>query len=194
MREVVGKTELQPILTTGRGDVQTQTAALMQKTLDAWGAGITITDVQISNVSPPQEVLAAFRDVQSAEQDRNSAVNEANGYRNKVLPEAKGDAARIVQEAQAYKEQAVREATGDTSRFNAIYGEYRRAPDATRERLYLETMERVLQHSNKVVVSGKGLTAPVILPPDVFRPRGAPPAAAPVAPTPPDQSAKAAPQ
>ncbi len=195
MREVVGKTELQPILTTGRGDVQTQTAALMQKTLDAWGTGITVTDVQISNVSPPQEVNAAFRDVLSAEQDRDSAVNEANGYRNKVVQEAKGDAARIVQEAQAYKEQAVREATGDTSRFNAIYNEYRRAPDATRERLYLETMERVLQHSNKVVVSGKGLTAPVILPPDVFRPRAAaapPPAPAP--PAAPDQTPRGAQQ
>ncbi|HEY0436516.1 MAG TPA: FtsH protease activity modulator HflK, partial [Phenylobacterium sp.] len=158
MREVVGKTQLQPILTTGRGDVQQQTAALMQRTLDAWGAAITITDVQISNVSPPQEVNAAFRDVQSAEQDRDSAVNEANGYRNKVVQEAKGDAARIIQSAQAYKEQSVREATGDTSRFNAILGEYRRAPQATRDRLYLEAMERVLEKSNKVVVSGKGLT------------------------------------
>jgi len=194
MREVVGKTELQPILTTGRGDVQTQTAALMQRTLDAWGAGITVTDVQISNVSPPQEVNAAFRDVLSAEQDRDSAVNEANGYRNKVVQEAKGDAARIVQEAQAYREQSVREATGDTSRFNAIYGEYRRAPDATRERLYLETMERVLQRSNKVVVSGKGLTAPVILPPDVFRPRAAPVPAAPAAPAVPDQTPRGAQQ
>jgi membrane protease subunit HflK len=153
----------------------------MQKTLDAWGAGITITDVQISNVSPPQEVLAAFRDVQSADQDRSSAVNEANGYRNKVVQEAKGTAAAIVQAAQAYKEQSVREATGDTSRFNAIYNEYRRAPEATRERLYLEAMERVLEKSNKVVVSGKGLTAPIILPPDVFKPR-APAAAAPAPP------------
>ena len=185
MREVVGKTQLQPILTTGRGDVQVQTAALMQKTLDQWGAGIRIMDVQISNVSPPQEVNAAFRDVLSAEQDRDSAVNEANGYRNKVVQEAKGDAARIIQEAQAYKEQSVREATGDTSRFNAIYAEYRRAPEATRQRLYLETMERVLAKSNKVVVSGKGVTAPVILPPDVFRPRAAAPAAPP--PTPPAQ-------
>jgi len=88
----------------------------------------------------------------------------------------------------------VREATGDTSRFNAIYGEYRRAPDATRERLYLETIERVLQRSNKVVVSGKGLTAPVILPPDVFRPRAAPVPAAPAAPAVPDQTPRGAQQ
>ena len=173
MREVVGKTELQPILTTGRGQVQQQTADLMQKTLDAWGAGIRIMDVQISTVSPPQEVNAAFRDVQSAEQDMDSAVNEANAYRNRVVNEAKGDAARITNAAEAYREQSVRTAQGDAARFNSILGEYRHAPQATRQRLYLETMERVLANSNKVIVSGKGTTAPIILPPDVFKPRSA---------------------
>ena len=182
MREVVGKTPLDSILTTGRGQVQLETAALMQKTLDSWGAGVSVVEVQIRGVNPPQEALAAFRDVQSAEQDRDSAVNEANAYRNRVVNEAKGDAAKIVQSAQGYREQSVRTATGDAARFNSIYNEYRRAPDATRQRLYLETMENVLQHSNKVIVSGKGVTAPVILPPDVFRPRTAqPPAAAPPA-------------
>ena len=173
MREVVGKTELQPILTTGRGQVQQQTADLMQKTLDAWGAGIRVMDVQISTVSPPQEVNAAFRDVQSAEQDMDSAVNEANAYRNRVVNEAKGDASRITNSAEAYREQSVRTAQGDAARFNSIYGEYRRSPQATRQRLYLETMERVLANSNKVIVSGKGTTAPIILPPDVFKPKSA---------------------
>ena len=88
-----------------------------------------------------------------------------------MVNEAKGDAARIVQAAQAYREQAERTATGEASRFNAIYAEYRKSPQATRDRLYLETMERVLRSSNKVVISGKGVTAPVILPPDIFRPR-----------------------
>ncbi|WP_405041336.1 FtsH protease activity modulator HflK [Phenylobacterium sp.] len=180
MREVIGKTELKPILTNGRGQVQLETADLMQKTLDRWGAGVSIVEVQIRTVNPPQEAAAAFRDVQSAEQDQASAVNEANAYRNRVVNEAKGDAAKIVQSAQGYREQAVRTATGDAARFNSIYAEYRRAPQATRERLYLETMERVLARSNKVIVSGKGITAPVILPPDVFRPRGAT-----AAPTPP---------
>jgi membrane protease subunit HflK len=92
-----------------------------------------------------------------------------------VINEAKGDAARIVQSSQAYREQAVREATGDAARFNQIYGEYKLAPAVTRERLYLETMERVLGRSNKVIIDGKGVTAPVVLPPDIFQRRGGPP-------------------
>jgi membrane protease subunit HflK len=179
MREVVGKTQLTEIITTGRGEVQNETAELMQKILDAWGAGVSVVEVQIRTVNPPQEVAAAFRDVQSAQQDKDSAVNEANTYRNRVINEAKGDAARITQSALAYREQAVREALGDAARFNQIQAEYRRAPGVTRERLYLETMERVLAHSNKVVIDSKGASAPIILPPDVFRPRTQPaPAAA----------------
>ncbi|MGZ6014757.1 MAG: FtsH protease activity modulator HflK, partial [Phenylobacterium sp.] len=143
MRQVIGKTPLDVILTNGRGQVQLAVAELMQKTLDSWGAGVTVVEVQIRNVNPPQEVVAAFRDVQSAEQDRDSAVNEADAYRNRVVQEAKGDAAKILQSAQGYREQSVRTATGDAARFNSIYNEYKRAPEATRERLYLETMERV---------------------------------------------------
>jgi membrane protease subunit HflK len=152
MREIIGKTPLDPIFTTGRGTVQLQVADLMQKTLDRWGAGVSIVEVQIRSVNPPQEALAAFRDVQSAEQDRDSAVNEANTYRNRVVNEAKGDAAKITQSAQGYREQAVREATGDAARFNSIYTEYRRAPAATRDRLYIETMQSVLARSNMVIV------------------------------------------
>ena len=174
MREVVGKTELQPIISTGRGVVQQQTAELMQRTLDSWGAGISIVEVQIRSAGPPPEVVAAFREVNNAQQDADSAVNEANTYRNRVINEAKGDAARITQAAQAYREQAVREATGEASRFNQIYTEYRRAPGITRDRLYIETMQRILQNSNKVVIDAKGASAPIILPPDVFRPKAQP--------------------
>jgi membrane protease subunit HflK len=181
MREVIGTTPLDQIMTTGRGKVETQTTDLMQKTLDSWGAGVSVVGVQIRSAGPPPEVVAAFRDVSNAEQDRDSAVNEANTYSNRVVNEAKGDASKLVQSAQAYREQAVREATGDASRFSQILGEYRHAPAVTRERLYLETMERVLGHSNKVIVSGKGTTAPIILPPDVFKPRT--PQPAPAAPT-----------
>jgi len=175
MREVVGKTPLDPILTNGRGQLQVQTAELMQQTLDRWGAGVSIVEVQIRSVNPPTEVVAAFQDVQSAEQDRDSAVNEANTYRNRVVQEAKGDAAKITQSAQGYREQAVREASGDTARFNSIYNEYRRAPGATRDRLYIETMQKVLARSNKVIIDAKGASAPIILPPDVFKPRVATP-------------------
>lgn len=181
MREVVGRTNLLDILTTGRGQVQQQAAELMQRTLDSWGAGVRIDEVQIRSANPPQQVLAAFRDVVSAQQDQESAVNEANTYRNRVINEAKGDAARIVQAAQAYREQAVREATGDASRFNAILNEYRRAPGATRDRIYIETMQRVLARSNKVIVDSEGASAPIILPPDVFRTRTQPQAPAPQA-------------
>ncbi len=179
MREVVGKTQLQPIISTGRGQVQQQTAELMQRTLDAWGAGVSIVEVQIRSAGPPPEVVAAFREVNNAEQDSDSAENEANTYRNRVVNEAKGDASRITNAAQAYREQAVREATGEAARFNQIYTEYRRAPGVTRDRLYIETMQRILQSSNKVVIDAKGASAPIILPPDVFRPKSAPPAPAP---------------
>ncbi|MDB5474503.1 MAG: hflK [Phenylobacterium sp.] len=173
MREVVGTSALDQIMTTGRGDVEIRTVALMQRTLDRWGTGISVVGVQIRSANPPSEVAAAFRDVSNAEQDRQSAINEANTYRNRVINEAKGTAAATVQSAQAYREQSVRDALGEAARFNQIYGEYKRAPGATRERLYLETMERVLAHSNKVIVSSKGTTAPIILPPDVFKPRSA---------------------
>jgi membrane protease subunit HflK len=182
MREVIGKTPLDPIFTSGRGQVQLQTAELMQKTLDRWGAGVSIVEVQIRSVNPPQEVLAAFRDTTNAQQDADSAVNEANTYRNRVINEAKGDAAKIIQSAQGYREQSVRTATGDAARFNSIYNEYRRAPGATKDRLYIETMQRVLARSNKVIVDSKGASAPIILPPDVFRPRTATPAPEPEAP------------
>jgi membrane protease subunit HflK len=181
MREVAGKTPLQSILTNGRGQVQLETAELMQKTLDAWGAGVSVVEVQIRVANPPQEVAASFRDVQSAQQDAVSAVNEANTYRNRVINEAKGDAARTTQSALGYREQAVREALGDAARFNQIQAEYHRAPGVTRERLYIETMQRVLAKSNKVVVDSKGGSVPIILPPDVFRARAAAAPAAPAA-------------
>ena len=187
MREVVGRTTLTNILTAGRGQVQRQAAESMQRTLDSWGAGVRVDEVQIRSAQPPREVLAAFRDVASAEQDAASAVNEANTYRNRVINEAVGDAARITQSAQGYREQSVREATGDAARFNSIYNEYRRAPGVTRDRLYIETMQRVLARSNKVVVDSKGASAPIILPPDIFRPRTQGPAVQ-AAPAPATQS------
>ena len=187
MREVIGKTTLQSIMTNGRGQVQIETAELMQKVLDRWGAGVTVVEVQIRSANPPAEVLDAFRQVANAQQDAESKVNEANTYKNRVVNEAKGDASAITQSAEGYREQAVREAKGEAARFNQIYAEYRRAPAVTRQRLYIETMQRVLAKSNKVVVDGKGTSAPIILPPDVFKPRSsaiiAPPASASDGPT-----------
>ncbi len=184
MREVVGRTPLQDVLTRGRGEVQAQAAETMQRTLDSWNAGVTVVEVQIRTANPPTEVVAAFRDVTNAQQDAESAANEANTYRNRVINEAKGDAAKLTESARGYREQSVREATGDVSRFDQIYTEYRKAPGVTKERLYIETMQRVLQNSNKVVIDGKGASAPIILPPDVFRPRTAAPPAVRVEPQP----------
>ena len=190
MREVVGKMPLQQILTRGRGQLQTDVAELMQKTLDSWGVGVDVVEVQIRSANVPQDVVGAYREVANAGQDADSAVNEANTYRNRVINEAKGDAAKIIQSGQAYREQAMREAVGQAARFDQIYAEYRRAPGVTRERLYLETMERVLNRSNKVIIGAKGSTAPIVLPPDAFErrtaaaPAPATPAQTPAAPQP----------
>ena len=169
MREVVGHSPLKSILTNGRGDVQSQTATLMQKILDRYQSGVTIDAVQIQNANPPEEVVPAYQDIAKAGQDAQSAINDANTYRNKVVNEAKGDAAKIVQGAQGYREQVVREATGQAARFNQLYDQYKRAPAVTRQRLYLETMQQVLTQNRKVIIDAKGSTAPIILPPDAFR-------------------------
>jgi membrane protease subunit HflK len=196
MREVVGRTALDPIISTGRGQVQQQALNLMQSILDQYDTGVQVVEVQIRNANPPRDVIAAFREVASASQDAESAINEANAYRNRVVNEAKGDAARIRQASEGYRERVTREAEGQAARFNQVYAEYRQAPGVTRDRLYLETMERVLRNSNKVIVDGNGTTAPVILPPDLFRNRqgeataSTPPVSAgQTAPTAPTQSA-----
>ena len=152
MREVVGRSEIQPILTGARQTVETAVQDLMQKTLDHYGAGIFVQQVQLQKVDPPAQVIDAFRDVQAARADLERAQNEAQTYANRVVPEARGNVARITQAAEAYKSQTVAEATGQTSRFVKIYEEYKKAPEVTRERMYLETMERVLGGSNKIII------------------------------------------
>jgi len=160
MREVIGKTALQPILTTARGQVQDQAGSLTQAILDRYQAGVFIDGVQIRAANPPPPVIAAFQDVTAAGQNAESNANIA-----------RGEAAKVVQAARGYSAQVVREASGEASRFNQVYDQYKLAPAVTRERLYIETMERVLASSNKVVVDSKGASAPIILPPDAFRPR-----------------------
>ena len=196
MREVVGQTPLQDIMTTGRGQLQTRAASLMQRVLDSYGAGVTIVEVQVRGANPPKEVIPAFREVINAGQDAETAANQANAYRNRVVNEAKGDAAKIVQDAQGYQQQSVLEAQGDASRFTQLQAEYKRAPAVTRQRLYLEMMQRVLAASNKVIVdTPKGSTAPIVLPSDIFRHGDATPAPAPtvVQPQPPPQATSPAP-
>ena len=124
----------------------------MQKTLDSYGAGIQITQVQLQKVDPPAQVIDAFRDVQAARADAERSQNEAQTYANRVVPEARGRVAQITQAAEAYREQTVAEATGQTSRFVKVYDEYKKAPDVTRQRMYYETMERVLGGTDKIIL------------------------------------------
>jgi membrane protease subunit HflK len=161
MREVVGRSEIQPILTGARQGIEVAVQELMQKTLDNYSAGILVQQVQMQKVDPPQQVIDSFRDVQAARADLERAQNEAQTYANRVVPEARGKAAQIFQAAEAYKSQTVAEAVGQTSRFTKIYDEYKKAPDVTRKRMYLETMERVLGGTDKIILdssqSGSGV-------------------------------------
>jgi len=156
MREVVGRSEIQPIMTGARQTIETAVQDLMQRTLDSYGAGIQINAVQLQKVDPPAQVIDAFRDVQAATSDAERAQNEAQTYANRVVPEARGRAAQITQAADAYKAQTVAEATGQTSRFIQVYDEYKKAPDVTRERMYLETMERLFGGTDKIILDAGG--------------------------------------
>jgi membrane protease subunit HflK len=152
MREVIGRSNIQPILTGARQTIETAVQSLMQKTLDEYQAGILVQQVQLQKVDPPTQVIDSFRDVQAARSDLERAQNEAQTYANRVVPEARGRAAKITQDAEAYREQTVAEAKGETSRFLQIYEQYKKAPGVTRERMYLETMERILGGNNKTII------------------------------------------
>jgi modulator of FtsH protease HflK len=157
MREVIGRSEIQPILTGARQTIENAVQELMQRTLDHYGAGIMVQQVQLQKVDPPSQVIDAFRDVQAARADLERAINEAQTYANRVVPEARGRVAQITQAAEAYRQQTVAEATGQTARFLKIYDEYKKAPGVTRERMYLETMERILGGTDKIILdSGSG--------------------------------------
>jgi len=166
MREVIGKTAIEPILTQDREPVQVEVRDLMQKTLDMYGAGVSVTDVKMQKVDPPDEVLDSYRDVQAARADQERMRNEAEAYANKIIPEARGKAARIVQEGQAYKQRVIAEASGEAKRFLSVYEEYRKAPEVTRKRMYLETMSGILNSANKVLIdeSVKGVVPYLPLP------------------------------
>lgn len=183
MREVVGSSKLFDIL--GREGVDgaegnaeatrpkliRQVQQIMQAALDSYGAGILIEEVQFQRVDPPQQVLAAFRDVQAARAEAERKRNEARAYENKIIPEAQGEAERIKQAAQAYWRQVINESRGEADRFRALYEEYRRSPAVTRERLFIETMERVLGPMNKIILDEKGAGSGVVpyLPLDQLR-------------------------
>jgi modulator of FtsH protease HflK len=179
MREVIGRSNIQPILTGARQNIESGVHDLMQQVLDKYGAGVQITQVQLQKVDPPSQVIDAFRDVQAARADLERVQNEAQTYANRVVPEARGRAAQITQSAEAYREQAVAEAKGATARFLKIYDEYKKAPDVTRQRLYLETMERLFGGTDKIILdsgtAGSGVVPYLPLDQLLRRPQQSPP-------------------
>src|SRR5215510_13790450 len=155
MREVVGQSEIKPLITEARTQTEQSVQKLMQEVLDYYGAGIAVDKVAMQKSEPPPQVIDAFRDVRAAQADKAKFQNEAYAYANKVVPEARGEADRIVLGAQGYQQQAIAEANGETARFLKVYEEYKKAPEVTRKRLYLETMERVLGGAAKIILDGK---------------------------------------
>lgn len=160
MREIIAASELAPILNRDREQIADNAQSLIQRTLDSYDAGLNIVRVNLDKAEPPREVIDAFREVQAAEQTRDRLERQADAYANQVLAGARGEAARLLEEAEGYRAQVVNQAQGEASRFVAVLEEYRNAPDVTRKRLYLETMEKVLGDVDKVIldegVSGAG--------------------------------------
>ena len=167
MREVIARSDIQPILTEGRSLIEADTQEIIQEILDEYTSGIQITQVQTQKAAPPDQVIDAFRDVQAARADMERSKNEAEAYANDVIPRARGEAAKILQAAEAYKKEVVAKAEGEASRFLAIYNEYKNAKSVTQERMYLETMEKVLADIDKVIIeknAGSGVVPYLPLP------------------------------
>ncbi len=167
MREVIGRMEITPILTEARNQIEQDVMLLTQQVLDNYKAGIEIRQVQLQKVDPPIAVIDAFRDVQAARADLERQRNEAEAYANDIIPRARGEAAQIDQNAQAYMQQTIAEANGDAQRFTAVYDQYIKAKEVTKNRIYLETMEKVLADMNKVVITdpkGSGMVPYLPLP------------------------------
>ena len=152
IRETSGKNKIDEILTTGKYEVQEETKALLQEILDKYQSGFTVVAVQLQDVHPPAQVIDAFKDVASAKEDKIKYINDAEGYRNDILPKAKGQAAQIINEAIAYRASKINHAKGDANRFLAMLKEYSKAKDVTTKRLYLETMEKIVERANKIVI------------------------------------------
>ncbi|MGD0190167.1 MAG: FtsH protease activity modulator HflK [Rhizomicrobium sp.] len=170
MREVVGESQIESILTQDKARIGSEVRDLVQKTLDSYNAGIAISQVNginVNRVDVPEEVQGAYRDVQAARANQETARNSAEGYANQHIPEARGQAAKVVQDAEAYRQRVIAEAEGEAKRFLSVYEEYKKAPEVTRRRMYLETMSQILGDTNKIVIDdgiGKGVVPYLPLP------------------------------
>jgi modulator of FtsH protease HflK len=155
MREIVGQSDIEPILTAARAKTEQEAQALIQRVLNSYGAGIRVVQVQLQKVDPPAQVIDAFRDVQAARADQERLQNEAQAYANRVVPEARGDAERILQGAQGYRDKVIAEAKGEADRFINVLGEYQKAPDVTRRRIFIDTLQQVLSDTDKIIIDEK---------------------------------------
>lgn len=156
MRDIIARSELAPILNRDRGVIASDLRAAVQSTLDSYNAGINVVRVNFDRADPPREVIDSFREVQAAQQERDRLEKEADAYANRVTAGARGESARLLEESEAYRAQVVNNASGEASRFISVFEEYVKAPDVTRRRMYLETMERVFGDMNKVILDGVG--------------------------------------
>ncbi|WP_438996397.1 FtsH protease activity modulator HflK [Candidatus Puniceispirillum sp.] len=161
MREIIGRTTIQTVLTEGRQEIQVQARQQLQDLLNEYGAGVRVRDVQLLAVDPPGDVIDAFNEVQRARQDRDKLKNQADAFRNDIVPRARGEAAQLVAEAQAYEAEVVNRATGDASRFDQVYKAYLENKDVTKERIYIETIEEIFSNVDKIIIdenaSGNGV-------------------------------------
>ncbi|POA98662.1 FtsH protease activity modulator HflK [Chromobacterium sinusclupearum] len=193
IREVVGRNKVDFVLNEGRAQIAVDAHKLIQEVLDRYQAGIRIAKVNINDVQPPQQVLAAFDDAVKAGQDKDKLLNEGMAYANEVVPKAKGMASRLVQEAEAYQQQVVERAEGDAQRFKQVLPEYNKAPKVMRDRMYLDMMQQIMHNSSKVLVDQKGGNSLLYLPLDKLMQMTAPGAAAPAPAQPSASPAPAAP-
>ena len=154
LRTVIGKHKIDEALTSGKFLIQEETKDLLQSILDKYGSGVLVVAVQLQDVSPPKQVRAAFKDVASAKEDKNRMINQAEGYRNDIIPKARGEAQAMISEAEGFREARVSRAEGEVAKFNAMLVEYKKAKVVTRKRLYLETMEEILPNINKYIIPG----------------------------------------
>ena len=155
LRTVVGRNKIDETLTTGKFTIQEETKFQLQSILDLYESGIHVVAVQLQDVSPPKEVIGAFKDVASAKEDKNRMVNQAEGYRNDIIPKARGEAEAMIRDAEGFRESRIKRAEGDAEKFTTILKEYRKAKSITEKRLYLETMEKVLPGIEKIIIPDK---------------------------------------
>ena len=155
LRTVVGRNKIDETLTTGKFTIQEETKFQLQSILDLYESGIHVVAVQLQDVSPPKEVIGAFKDVASAKEDKNRMVNQAEGYRNDLIPKARGEAEAMIRAAEGFRESRIKRAEGDAAKFTTILQEYRKANNITEKRLYLETMEKVLPGIEKIIIPDK---------------------------------------